>query len=62
MGVGGVPGRGNSKYTGRWDSDYLKVDSKRKGKRAGPGESQGLGSLVGCRLWGLTESDTTEAT
>ena len=27
-----------------------------------PGESQGLGSLVGCRLWGLTESDTTEAT
>ena len=27
-----------------------------------PGESQGWGSLVGCRLWGLTESDTTEAT
>ena len=27
-----------------------------------PGESQGRGSLVGCRLWGLTESDTTEAT
>ena len=26
------------------------------------GESQGWGSLVGCRLWGLTESDTTEAT
>ena len=26
-----------------------------------PGESQGWGSLVGCRLWGLTESDTTEA-
>ena len=25
-----------------------------------PGESQGLGSLVGCRLWGRTESDTTE--
>ena len=24
-----------------------------------PGESQGLGSLVGCRLWGRTESDTT---
>ena len=23
---------------------------------------QGLGSLVGCRLWGRTESDTTEAT
>ena len=27
-----------------------------------PGESQGLGSLVGCHLWGRTESDTTEAT
>ena len=26
-----------------------------------PGESQGQGSLVGCRLWGRTESDTTEA-
>ena len=27
-----------------------------------PGESQGRGSLVGFRLWGCTESDTTEAT
>ena len=27
-----------------------------------PGESQGQGSLVGCRLWGHTESDTTKAT
>ena len=27
-----------------------------------PGESQKQGSLVGCRLWGRTESDTTEAT
>ena len=27
-----------------------------------PGESQGRGSLVGCRLWGHTESDMTEAT
>ena len=25
-----------------------------------PGESQGQGSLVGCRLWGRTESDTTK--
>ena len=25
-----------------------------------PGESQGRESLVGCRLWGRTESDTTE--
>ena len=27
-----------------------------------PEESRGWGSLVGCRLWGRTESDTTEAT
>ena len=27
-----------------------------------PGESQGWGSLVGCRLWGQTQSDTTEVT
>ena len=27
-----------------------------------PGESQGRRSLVGCRLWGRTESDMTEAT
>ena len=27
-----------------------------------PGESQGRGSLVGCHLWGRTQSDTTEAT
>ena len=27
-----------------------------------PGESQGQGSLVGCRLWGHTELDMTEVT
>ena len=27
-----------------------------------PGESQGRGNQVGCRLWGHTESDTTEET
>ena len=27
-----------------------------------PGESQGRDSLVGCRLWGCTESDMTKAT
>ena len=27
-----------------------------------PGESQRQGSLVGCRLWGRTELDTTEVT
>ena len=27
-----------------------------------PGESQGRGSLVSCRLWGRTELNTTEVT
>ena len=27
-----------------------------------PGESQEQGSLMGCHLWGQTESDTTEVT
>ena len=27
-----------------------------------PGESQGQGSLVGCRLWSHTDSDMTEVT
>ena len=27
-----------------------------------PGESQGRGNLLGCRLWGRTESDTAEVT
>ena len=27
-----------------------------------PGESQGRQNLVGCNLWGRTESDTTEVT
>ena len=27
-----------------------------------PGESQGRGNLVGCRLWGHTESNTTKVT
>ena len=27
-----------------------------------PGESQGLGSPVGCRIWGRTESDTAAKT
>ena len=27
-----------------------------------PGESQGWQGLVGCRLWGHTESDMTEVT
>ena len=27
-----------------------------------PGESQGRGSLMGCHLWGCTESDTADTT
>ena len=41
------------------------VNWRRKGQPTPvflPGESQGLGSLVGCHLWGRTESDTTEVT
>ena len=40
-------------------------DSRRKWQPTpvfSPGESQGQGSLVSCRLWGCTESDTIEAT
>jgi len=57
---------------GRWQShsDYRFQNSKNLGVRRKwqptpvflPGESQGRGSLVGCHLWGHTESDTTEAT
>ena len=46
-------------------SDFIFTHWRRKGQPAPvflPGESQGQGSLVGCRLWGHTESDTTEAT
>ena len=46
-------------------SDFTFTHWRRKWKPTPvflPGESQGRGSLVGCRLWGCTESDTTEAT
>ena len=46
-------------------SDFTFVHWRRKWQPTpviSPGESQGRGSLVGCRLWGRTESDTTEAT
>ena len=44
---------------------WLKVHWRRKWQPTPvflPRESQGQGSLVGCGLWGHTESDTTEAT
>ena len=48
-----------------WDLSCLKITqlfNKYCSTYFLPGESQGWGSLVGCRLWGRTESDTTEAT
>ena len=46
-------------------SDFTFMHGRRKWQPTPvflPGESQGRGSLVGCRLWGHTESDTTEVT
>ena len=48
----------------RW-SDFTFSNWRRKWQTTPvflPGESQGRGSLVGCRLWDHTESDTTEVT
>ena len=47
MGTGCIPG-----LTQKWQPTPVFL----------PGESQGWGSLVGCRLWGRTESDATEVT
>ena len=46
-------------------SDFTLMHWKRKWQPTPvflPGESQEWGSLVGCCLWGHTESDMTEAT
>ena len=51
LGVGLIPGKG-AKWRRKWQPPPVFL----------PGESQGQGSLVGCRLWGHTESDTTEVT
>ena len=48
-----------------WLSDFTFTHWRRKWQHTPvflPGESQGWGNLVGCCLWGRTESDTTEAT
>ena len=61
------------KYTNKFESKRMEkyIHSSSKQKRALkwqptpvflPGESQGQGSLVGCHLWGHTQSDTTETT
>ena len=49
--VGLIPGLGR-KWRRKWQPTPVFL----------PGESQGQRSLVGCRLWGRTESDATEAT
>ena len=51
--------------TGLNDFTFTFLDWRRKWQPTPvflPGESQGRRSLVGCRLWGRTESDTTEVT
>ena len=49
---GSIPGLGRSLWRREWQPTPVFL----------PGESQGQRSLVGCRLWGRTESDTTEVT
>ena len=49
---GSIPGSGRSPRERKWQPTPVFL----------PGESQGRWSLVGCRLWGHTESDMTEAT
>ena len=68
----GKPGRLQSMWSLRLGHDWVTSLSfftfmhwRRKWQPAPvflPGESQGQRSLVGCRLWSRTESDTTEAT
>ena len=50
--AGSIPGLGRFPGRRKWQPAPVFL----------PGESQGRGSLVGCRLWGCTESDTTEET
>ena len=69
--------KGQSKYSNMYQKTQMKLKISKKNPKMPktkeviirektpvflPGESQGQWSLVGCRLWGHTESDTTEAT
>ena len=64
----GLQSMGSLKFRHDWANSlslFTFMHWRRKGQPTPvflPGESQGQGSLVGCRLWGRTESDTTEAT
>ena len=61
------PGTG-SLASQRHPGKFPKVPGRRRGTRGFPAaprqrpRAQGRGSLVGCHLWGRTESDMTEAT
>ena len=65
---GGLQSMGSLRVRHDWATSlslFTFMHWRRKGQSTPvflPGESQGRGSLVGCRLWGRTESDTTEAT
>ena len=65
---GGLQSMGSQRVGHDWATSlslFIFTDWRRKWQPAPvflPGESQGRGSLVGCHLWGRTESDTTEAT
>ena len=53
-----IPKKGNAKEC----SNYCTIAPWQPTPVFLSGESQGWGSLVGCRLWGRTESEMTEAT
>ena len=64
---GGLPSVGSHRVGHNW-SDLACMHACMHWRRKwqptpvfSPGESQGRRSLVGCRLWGRTESDTTDA-
>ena len=60
----GIPVHGVAKRRTRW-SDFTFMHWRRKWQPTPvflPGESLGRGNLVGCRLWGHTESDKIEVT
>ena len=65
---GGLQSRGSQRVGHHWATSlslFAFMHWRRKWQPTPvflPGESQGRGSLVGCRLWGHTESDTTEVT
>ena len=57
---------GNYKKVGGWLKNYLEISREQIWRRQWhptpvllPGKSHGQRSLVGCRLWGRKESDTT---